>query len=143
MFDLVSIKHLPFPPNSITLYIVTTNHRWDEEYGPDFRGWGIHMIAEQQNSVLFIIRLPHFSIFIFIIKLTLLSTSGDGSADHTITDGLLRVIWSFGQVYPDYFHFPSSGVEAGTVKNERFYQPDELKYHGSRNRGATSLNFFG
>ena len=51
------------------------------------------------------------------------------------------MIWSFGQVYPDYFHFPSSGVEAGTAKNERFYKPDEIKYHGTRNRGATSINF--
>ncbi len=54
----------------------------------------------------------------------------------------MSVIWSFGQVYPDYFHFPSSGIEAGTVSNERFYKPDEIKYHGTRNRGATSINFF-
>ena len=54
----------------------------------------------------------------------------------------MSVIWSFGQVYPDYFHNPGSGIEAGTVENTRFYQPDEIKYHGSRNRGATSINFF-
>ncbi len=54
----------------------------------------------------------------------------------------MSVIWSFGQVYPDYFHFPSSGIEAGTVSNERFYKPDEIKYHGTRNRGSTSINFF-
>jgi len=46
-------------------------------------------------------------------------------------------------VFPDYFHRPWSGIEAGTVQNDRFYQADELKYHGTRNRGATSINFFG
>ncbi len=67
--------------------------------------------------------------------------TGD-SADHDITTQIMNVIWSFGQVYPDYFHFPSSGIEAGTASIERFYQPDEIKYHGTRNRGATSINFF-
>ena len=54
----------------------------------------------------------------------------------------MSVIWSFGQVFPDYFHNPGSGIEAGTVQNTRFYQPDEIKYHGSRNRGSISINFF-
>ena len=66
----------------------------------------------------------------------------DDPADHNITNQLMSVIWSFGQVFPDYFHNPGSGIEAGTVQNTRFYQPDEIKYHGSRNRGATSINFF-
>ena len=70
-------------------------------------------------------------------------STGDSSADHDISDSLMRVIWSFGQVYPDYFHSPNSGIEAETVSNTRFYQPDEIKYHGTRNRGATSINFFG
>ena len=68
---------------------------------------------------------------------------GDSLADHDIIDGLMIVIWSFGQVHPDYFHSPASGIEAGTAHNNRFYQPDELKYHGTRNRGGTSVNFFG
>lgn len=63
-------------------------------------------------------------------------------ADHSISNQLMSVIWSFGQVFPDYFHNPGSGIEAGTVSNTRFYQPDEIKYHGTRNRGATSINFF-
>ena len=71
------------------------------------------------------------------------SSSGDEHADHDISDRLMRVIWSHGQVFPDYFHWPRSGIEAGTAPNEQFYQPDEIKYHGGRNRGATSLNFFG
>ena len=54
----------------------------------------------------------------------------------------MSVIWSFGQVFPDYFHNPGSGIEAGTAQNTRFYQPDEIKYHGTRNRGSTSINFF-
>ena len=45
-------------------------------------------------------------------------------------------------MYPDYFHWPASGIEAGTAQNNQFYQPDEIKYHGTRNRGATSINFF-
>ena len=64
------------------------------------------------------------------------------AADHTITNQLMSVIWSFGQVFPDYFHNPGSGIEAGTVSNTMFYQPDEIKYHGTRNRGSTSINFF-
>ena len=67
--------------------------------------------------------------------------AADG-ADHSISNQLMSVIWSFGQVFPDYFHNPGSGIEAGTVSNTRFYQPDEIKYHGTRNRGATSINFF-
>ena len=63
-------------------------------------------------------------------------------ADHTISNELMSVIWSFGQVFPDYFHNPGSGIEAGTAGNDRFYQPDDIKYHGTRNRGATSINFF-
>ena len=71
------------------------------------------------------------------------SSSGDEHADHDISNRLMRVIWSHGQVFPDYFHWPRSGIEAGTAPNEQFYQPDEIKYHGGRNRGVTSLNFFG
>lgn len=64
-------------------------------------------------------------------------------ADHPIDNELTHVIWAFGQVFPDYFHSPQSGIEVGTAQNDRFYQPDELKYHGTRDRGATRINFFG
>ena len=67
----------------------------------------------------------------------------DPEADHSIGDELTHVIWAFGQVFPNYFHRPWSGIEAGTAQNDRFYQEDELKYHGTRDRGATSINFFG
>ena len=73
-------------------------------------------------------------------SLTLTHTAD--SADHSITDQRLSVLWSFGQVFPDYFHNPGSGIEAVTAQNTRFYQPDEIKYHGARNRGSTSINFF-
>ena len=73
---------------------------------------------------------------------TLSQTTGD-VADHSITNQLMDVIWSFGQVYPDYFHTPASGIEAGTAQNMRFYQPDEIKYHGGHNRGRSTINFFG
>ena len=68
---------------------------------------------------------------------------GDVNADHSLTDAVTHVIWSFGQIYPDYRHNPASGIEARTAKNLMFYKPDEIKYHGSVNRGATTLNFFG
>lgn len=55
----------------------------------------------------------------------------------------MSVIWSFGQVYPDYTHSPGSGIEADTAKDTMFYLPDELKYHGITNRGSTSINFYG
>ena len=55
----------------------------------------------------------------------------------------MQVIWSLGQVYPDYNHRPNSGIEARTAMNDMFYKPDEIKYHGSVNRGAATLNFFG
>ena len=55
----------------------------------------------------------------------------------------MHVIWSFGQVYPDYSHSPGSGIEAGTASDNMFYLPDELKYHGSVNRGTATINFFG
>ena len=41
-----------------------------------------------------------------------------------------------------YTHIPPSGLEAGQVSIPDFYRPDELKYHGKRNRGTTSINFF-
>ena len=66
----------------------------------------------------------------------------DAAGDHSISDALYHVIWSFGQVWPDYTHTPGSGIEAGTAANDRFYQPDEIKYHGSSNRGVTTINFF-
>ena len=84
-----------------------------------------------------------WSLLKYHLYVCLISSSGDGRADHDIVDGLMAVIWSFGQVHPDYFHSPASGIESGTAQNDRFYQPDELKYHGTRNRGATSVNFFG
>ena len=67
----------------------------------------------------------------------------DTNADHSLTDAITHLIWSFGQIYPDYKHTPASGIEANTAKNHMFYKPDEIKYHGSVNRGATTLNFFG
>ena len=72
-----------------------------------------------------------------------LSLLADTNADHDITNTLMHVIWSLGQVFPDYNHNPASGIEARTAMNRMFYKPDEIKYHGSVNRGATTLNFFG
>ena len=36
----------------------------------------------------------------------------------------------------------SSGLEKGTPSIPDFYRPDELKYHGRRNRGQLRMDFF-
>ena len=77
----------------------------------------------------------------FII--TPFSVSDNDVADHPITRSQQQVIWSLGQVFPDYFHRPGSGIEAGTAEDKMFYKRDEIKYHGTRNRGATTANFYG
>ena len=41
-----------------------------------------------------------------------------------------------------YSHSPASGLEAEQPSIPDFYREDELKYHGKKNRGATSINFF-
>jgi hypothetical protein len=68
-------------------------------------------------------------------------TSSD-PADHSIEDKVMTVIWAIGQTFEDYYHRPGSSLEAGEASNTNFYQPDEIKYHGSRHRGQTSINFF-
>ncbi len=39
-------------------------------------------------------------------------------------------------------HASSSGLEKGNASVPDFYRPDELKYHGKKNRGVLALNFF-
>ena len=84
----------------------------------------------------------HYEI-IFVYKYFHIVTIADGNADYNIGRQSMHLIWSFGQVFPDYNHSPGSGIEAGTARNTMFYRPDEIKYHGFRNRGATTINFFG
>ena len=52
------------------------------------------------------------------------------------------LIWAFGQVYPDFNHKFLADAEFTTAQNLRFFPVDELKYHGSENRGMTTINFF-
>ena len=47
-----------------------------------------------------------------------------------------------GQEPGNYFHRPSSGLEKGSPSIPDFYRPDELKYHGKRNRGVVTMNFY-
>ena len=68
--------------------------------------------------------------------------TGDTAADHSIENKEMIVIWAFGQVYPEYNHFLLSMDEFNMTQNERFFPVDQLKYHGSKNRGTTALNFF-
>ena len=76
-----------------------------------------------------------------ITSLVVLSRSGD-PGDHAIEDKVMTVIWAIGQLPGDYFHSPRSSLEAGEASNTNFYQPDEIKYHGGRNRGQANINFF-
>ena len=69
--------------------------------------------------------------------------SDDGFPDYDITDATMHVIWAIGQTPGDVNHSPQSSIEANEASNTNFYQPDEVKYHGSVNRGATQINFFG
>lgn len=44
-------------------------------------------------------------------------------------------------IYPEY-NFPAlSGLEIGGASDKKFYKPDELKYHGVKNRGSLKINF--
>ena len=54
----------------------------------------------------------------------------------------MHIIWAFGQEVDEYTHIPPSGLEAEDASIPDFYRPDELKYHGKRNRGTTSINFY-
>lgn len=68
--------------------------------------------------------------------------SNDVFPDYNITDTAMHVIWAIGQTPGDINHTPQSSLEANEASNRDFYQPDEIKYHGSVNRGATQINFF-
>lgn len=62
--------------------------------------------------------------------------------DHAIIDDLMHVIWARGQEPGKYMHAPLSGLEKEHASVQDFYQPDELKYHGSKmQRGVTQINF--
>ena len=49
------------------------------------------------------------------------------------------LIWAFGQ---DFNHKFLTDAEFTTAQNLRFFPVDELKYHGSENRGLSTINFF-
>jgi len=67
---------------------------------------------------------------------------GNGFTDHDITEENMHVIWAVGQEPGDYVHRPSSGLENGNPSIPDFYRPDELKYHGKKNRGKVEMNFY-
>ena len=67
---------------------------------------------------------------------------GNGFTDHDILNENMHVIWATGQEPGDYTHRPSSGFEKGSPSVPDFYKPDELKYHGKKNRGIVTMNFF-
>ena len=66
---------------------------------------------------------------------------GDSAADHDIENGNVTLIWAFGQVSPEYHHRFLIDQEFNVTQNQRFFPVDQLKYHGGKNRGATTINF--
>ena len=55
---------------------------------------------------------------------------------------LFFILTLVGQEPGDYVHRPSSGLENGNPSIPDFYRPDELKYHGKKNRGKVEMNFY-
>ena len=68
--------------------------------------------------------------------------SASGPSDHAIVDANMHVIWALGQEPGNYAHSPKSGLEEGTPSIRDFYRADELKYHGNKNRGVVTMNFY-
>eukprot|EP00058_Branchiostoma_floridae_P023019 XP_002608509.1 hypothetical protein BRAFLDRAFT_126629 [Branchiostoma floridae] len=68
----------------------------------------------------------------------------DESQDHGIDMLPMHVIWARGQEPGGYSHVPNSAIETCAVSDYAYYQPDELKYHGTAQtqRGALTMNFF-
>ena len=56
----------------------------------------------------------------------------------------MTVIWAKGQQYPNYVHNVEPSVFAeGKAGKPEFYENDVLMYHGAKNRGVLTLDFFG
>ena len=68
--------------------------------------------------------------------------TGDSAADHNIENENTHLIWAFGQVSPEYHHRFFTDAEFNVTQNQRFFPVDQLKYHGGKNRGATTINFY-
>ena len=68
--------------------------------------------------------------------------AGDSAADYSIENKDMVLIWAFGQVSPEYSHWSLSDAEFNLTQNQHFFPIDQLKYHGNKNRGATTINFF-
>ncbi|QQP38779.1 Uncharacterized protein FKW44_019459, partial [Caligus rogercresseyi] len=58
----------------------------------------------------------------------------NGFSDHDIVNENMHVIWAMGQESGDYVHHSSV-----TPSIPNFYMPDEIKYHGKRNRAEYRL----
>ena len=68
--------------------------------------------------------------------------TGDSAADHDIENENVTLIWAFGQVSPEYHHRFLAAQEFNITQNQRFFPVDQLKYHGGKNRGTTTINYF-
>ena len=76
---------------------------------------------------------------VMVFRKPLLATE---PSDHSITAGLMHVIWAEGQKPGRYSHSPRSGIEADNPSEPDFYKEDEIKYHGRKNRGERKLELW-
>ncbi|TMS34614.1 hypothetical protein L596_002167 [Steinernema carpocapsae] len=62
-------------------------------------------------------------------------------SDHPLGPDKMFVIWAKGQEPNQYRHSVKSAIETGKIKDKDFYRVDQLKYHGSINRGVYPIEF--
>uniref|UniRef100_A0A1I7YK48 EGF-like domain-containing protein n=1 Tax=Steinernema glaseri TaxID=37863 RepID=A0A1I7YK48_9BILA len=62
-------------------------------------------------------------------------------SDHPLGPDKMFVIWAKGQEPNQYRHSVKSAIETGKIKDKDFYRVDQLKYHGSINRGVYPMEF--
>ncbi|VDN00180.1 unnamed protein product, partial [Onchocerca ochengi] len=62
-------------------------------------------------------------------------------SDHPLGPGKIFVIYAKGQKMGSYSHSVKSALEQGPINDHNFYTQDEVKYHGSKNRGVHPIEF--
>ncbi|VDK17311.1 unnamed protein product [Anisakis simplex] len=62
-------------------------------------------------------------------------------SDHPLGPGELFVIYAKGQTSESFSHYPKSALETGNYSDHDFYKIDQLRYHGSKNRGVKRIEF--
>ncbi|VDN03274.1 unnamed protein product [Thelazia callipaeda] len=62
-------------------------------------------------------------------------------SDHPLGPGKIFVIYAKGQTSGNYSHSIKTALENGSVGDYEFYKDDQVKYHGSQNRGVHPIEF--